>query len=1104
MLKYISNIFGGNKSEKDIQVIMPLVEKVIKAYSGLQQLSHDELRNKSNEFRERIKQHLKEIDDQIDKLKSEVESEKVEDVFEKEDIYKEIDQLILKRDENLEEVLLEILPEAFAVVKEVAKRFYDNETVEVTATELDKELSTQKENVVIQGDKAIHHTTWLVAGNETRWDMIHYDVQLVGGIVLHEGKIAEMATGEGKTLAATLPSYLNALSGQGVHIVTVNDYLAKRDAEWMGPILEFLGITVDCIDKYKAHSPERRKAYMAGVTYGTNNEFGFDYLRDNMVQSPTEKVQRKLHYSMVDEVDSVLVDDARTPLIISGPVPKGDEQEFHSLKPRIQRLVDAQKKVVLGFLNEAKKMISEDKAGESDGGLALLRAFRGLPKNKATIKYLSEPGIKVILNKIESVYMAEQNKRMPEVDVELFFVIDEKNNSVELTEKGIELITGEGEDPNFFVMPDVGGEIAEIEKSDQSDKEKLASKDKLLQDFAIKSERVHAIQQLLKAYSLFEIDVEYVVMDGKVKIVDEQTGRILEGRRYSDGLHQAIEAKENVKVEAATQTFATITLQNYFRMYHKLSGMTGTAETEAGELWEIYKLDVVVIPTNEPIVRDDREDLVYRTAREKYKAVINEIVDLTNNNRPVLVGTTSVEVSELLSRMLKLQSIKHNVLNAKQHQREAEIIAEAGNPKSVTIATNMAGRGTDIKLGQGVQDGGGLAIIGTERHESRRVDRQLRGRSGRQGDPGSSQFFVSLEDNLMRLFGSDRIAKLMDRMGYKEGEVIQHSMITKSIERAQKKVEENNFGIRKRLLEYDDVMNSQREVIYKRRNHALYGERLSVDIDNTFQDIVEDVVIQHHENRDYEEFKLDMFRSFSMDPEITEDELINGKPAKLSEDVYRKVMEAYKRKSENICKIATPVLDDIFKNKGETVENIVVPFTDGKKVVQVVTNLKEACESKGTELIKSFEKSISLVIIDDLWKEHLRQMDELKQSVQSAVYEQKDPLLIYKFEAFELFKQMIGSVNHDISSFLIKGTIPIEKEEDVTEASTPQKADYSNMQAGRENTKLITNPDAARAQPPDQQPDNLEPVRVGKKVGRNEPCPCGSGRKYKHCHGGNS
>ncbi len=1105
MLKFISKLLG-DKSTKDIKLIQPLVEQINEEFAKLADINPDDLRAKTTEFKGRIADHLKSIDEQIKELKESLTNDV--SVEEKEAIYENVDKLNKERDEQLEVVLEQLIPEAFAVVKETARRFKENETIVVKATELDKELATTREHIDISGDQATFHNRWTAAGVEVVWDMVHYDVQLIGGVVLHQGKIAEMATGEGKTLVATLPFYLNALSGLGVHIVTVNDYLARRDSEWMGPLMEFLGITVDCIDKYQPHSEERIKAYKAGITYGTNNEFGFDYLRDNMSRSPEELVQQKLHFAMVDEVDSVLVDDARTPLIISGPVPKGDEHEFHALKPRIQRLVDAQKKLVTNYLTDARKSITDGNDGnqEGDGGMALLRAHRGLPKYKPLIKYLSETGIKAVLLKTENFYLQDQAKDMPKVDADMYFVIDEKNNNVDLTDKGIELITGEGEDPNFFVMPDVGASVAEIEKADISDEEKISRKDKLLQDFAIKSERLHSVQQLLKAYALFEKDIEYVVMDGKVKIVDENTGRIMEGRRYSDGLHQAIEAKENVKVEAATQTFATITLQNYFRMYHKLAGMTGTAETEAGEFWEIYKLDVVVIPTNKPIARADMQDKVYKTKREKFNAMIDETVALTEAGRPVLMGTTSVEVSELLSRMLQRKGIKHNVLNAKQHQREAEIVAEAGKPGNVTIATNMAGRGTDIKLGPGVKEAGGLAIVGSERHESRRIDRQLRGRAGRQGDPGSSQFSVSLEDDLMRLFGSDRIARLMDKMGYEEGEVIQHSMITKSIERAQKKVEENNFGIRKRLLEYDDVMNSQREVIYKRRKHALFGERLSVDINNMNYDLAEEIVNNNKDVEDYASFKLDGIRFFSLDPEISEQEFLKGKHEDIVENLYRKAREFYERKSQAIIHAAMPVIKDVHENKGATIENVVVPFTDGKKVIQIVTNLEQTVQSEGKELITAFEKGITLAIIDDSWKEHLRQMDELKQSVQSAVYEQKDPLLIYKFEAFELFKRMMGDINREVAAFLFKGTIPSQQSGEVREAQAQPKSDYSKMKAGRDDMGALANPNAAAR--PDGQAERpaqkAEPVRVGKKVGRNEPCPCGSGKKYKHCHGKNA
>ena len=945
MLEFISKLFGS-KSERDVKSIYPIVEKIKEEFSKLDGISNDDLRAKTIAFKETIKQGLAEIDAELQELKDGVESNTDMDVSQKVQLYTQIDKLEKDRNKELEVILMNILPEAFAVVKETARRFKENATIEVTATQFDRDLAAHKTNVVIKGDKAIHHNTWIAAGNEVTWDMVHYDVQLIGGAVLHQGKIAEMATGEGKTLVATLPAYLNALAGQGVHIVTVNDYLARRDSEWMGPLYEFHGLSVDCIDKHEPNGEERRNAYLADITFGTNNEFGFDYLRDNMTRTPEELVQRKLHYAMVDEVDSVLIDDARTPLIISGPIPRGDEHEFYELKPRIERLVNAQKAYINTVLNEAKKAITDGKTGTDEGGLALLRAHRGLPKSKALIKYLSEGGNKTVLLKTENYYMQDQGKEMPKVDSELFFVIDEKNNQVELTEKGIELITTSGEDPHFFVMPDVGTEIAEIEKSHASSEEKVSQKDSLMRDFSIKSDRIHSVNQLLKAYTLFEKDTEYIIDEGKVKIVDEQTGRILDGRRYSDGLHQAIEAKENVKVEDATQTFATITLQNYFRMYHKLCGMTGTAVTEAGEFWQIYKLDVVEIPTNTKMIRDDRQDLVYRTVREKYNAVAEEITQLTQAGRPVLVGTTSVDISELLSRMLKMRGIKHNVLNAKLHQKEADIVAEAGQAGTVTIATNMAGRGTDIKLGPGVREAGGLAIVGTERHESRRVDRQLRGRSGRQGDPGSTQFFVSLEDNLMRLFGSERISNLMVRMGIEEGEVIQHSMITKSIERAQKKVEENNFGIRKRLLEYDDVMNSQRTVVYSKRKSALFGERLEVDINNTIFDVVADVVTEFKESNNYEGFQLEIIRVFSVDTAISEDEFGSTNLNGLIDKVFHEVTLFYKRKAAGVAHQALPVLKDVYETRGDYIENIVVPFTDGIHGLQVAVPLKRLLRTK--------------------------------------------------------------------------------------------------------------------------------------------------------------
>ncbi|MBK7107771.1 MAG: preprotein translocase subunit SecA [Chitinophagales bacterium] len=1094
--KSISKLFGGNKHEKDIKLIEPLVGEINAFYEKLQPLTNDQLRNKTNEFKATIAAFLKPIDDKVESMRSQADAMDMDSAEEKDDLYKQVDELIKERDKELEKVLLQILPEAFAVVKETAHRFSENKELVSNATQLDRDLTIHKDFIRIEGDKAIYSNTWDAAGGTIVWNMVHYDVQLIGGVVLHQGKIAEMATGEGKTLVATLPAYLNALPGLGVHIVTVNNYLALRDSEWNAPLFNFLGITIDCIDKHQPNSEERRKAYLNDITYGTNNEFGFDYLRDNMVRTSIEKVQRKHHYAMVDEVDSVLVDDARTPLIISGPVPKGDIQEFGNLKPRIIKIYEAQRKIANVFLTDAKRLYADGKTKEA--GLALLRAYRALPKNTALIKFLSEQGARQLLLDTEGVYMAENNKRMPEIDKDLFFVIDERHNSVDLTDKGIELITESGEDPHFFIIPDVGAMVADIERSEKTKEEKVAEKDVLMQDFSIKSERIHSLQQLLKAYTLFEKDVEYVVMDGKVKIVDEQTGRILEGRRYSDGLHQAIESKENVKVEAATQTYATITLQNYFRMYHKLAGMTGTAETEAGELWEIYKLDVTVIPTNRAITRKDLEDYVYKTRKEKFNAVIARIDELVKAGRPVLVGTTSVEISELLSRMLQMKGVKHNVLNAKQHQREAEIVAEAGKTSSVTIATNMAGRGTDIKLGEGVKEAGGLAIIGTERHDSRRVDRQLRGRAGRQGDPGSSEFYVSLEDNLMRLFGSDRISKIMDTMGYKEGEVIQHGMITKSIERAQKKVEENNFGVRKRLLEYDDVMNSQRELIYRKRNHALQGERLAVDINNTLMDLCEEVVAAYYPDKDYEGFTLDVIRYFSTEPEISAKDFANDKQNVVAEKLYQSIKAFYKRKQKAQIDKVFPLIKDLYQTRGETLDNVIVPYTDSRKGVNVTVNLKKAYETEGWELAKAIERSITLIIIDEHWKEHLRSMDDLKQAVQGAVYEQKDPLLIYKFEAFEMFKKMLSEVNHEIANFIFKGNIPIRSSEEVKQAQA-QRTNLSHMKESREDA-VSRGPGAVRTSGGEQQKP-LEPVRVEKKVGRNDACPCGSGKKYKNCHG---
>lgn len=1095
MLKFLSKLFGS-KSERDIKGILPIVEKIKEEYAKLTSLSNDELRTKTAEFKSRIQEYLKEIDDEIKGLKE--EAEQTDDMEAKTATYEKIDKLSKDRDKKLEEVLQDILPEAFAVVKETARRFTENKELEVTATDFDRELAALRGNISIDGEKASWKNTWIAAGTEVTWNMVHYDVQLIGGIVLHQGKISEMSTGEGKTLVGTLPTYLNALSGQSVHIVTVNDYLARRDSEWNGPIFEFHGLSVDCIDKHQPNSPQRRKAYQSDIVYGTNNEFGFDYLRDNMTQNPEAMVQRKLHFAMIDEVDSVLIDDARTPLIISGPIPKGDQHEFYQLKPRIERLVNAQKAYVNTALNQAKKAIASGDTDPEAGGLALFRAHRGLPKNKALIKYLSESNHRQILQKVENYYLAEQSRHMPKADAELFFVIDEKNNQVELSEKGIELITASGEDPNFFILPDVGTEIAAIENSEDSLEEKAKNKEELLRDYSIKAERIHSINQLLKAYTLFEIDDQYIVDDGKVKIVDEQTGRIMEGRRYSDGLHQAIEAKENVKVEDATQTYATITLQNYFRMYHKLAGMTGTASTEAGELWQIYKLDVVEIPTNKPTQRDDRQDLIYRTAREKYNSVAQEIQVLTEAGRPVLVGTTSVEISELLSRMLKMRGIKHNVLNAKLHQKEADIVAEAGRPGQVTIATNMAGRGTDIKLSEEVIQAGGLAIIGTERHESRRVDRQLRGRAGRQGDPGSSQFFVSLEDQLMRLFASERISNLMVRMGVEEGEVMQHSMLTKSIERAQRKVEENNFGIRKRLLEYDDVMNSQRTVIYTKRKNALFGERLDVDLNNTIYDVAEDIVLGAKESSSYEEFQIEAIRVFSINPEITEEEFKNTGSTELIDRFFAQAIAHYQQKSEHIAAQTLPVLTNVLAERGDVIENVVVPFTDGQRGIQVATNLKKAVETNGKDVFRSFEKGIVLALIDEAWKEHLREMDDLKQSVQNAVYEQKDPIVIYKMEAYNLFKAMLASMNKDIVGFLFKGEIPGQQEQQVREAR-PIPVQPAEVRATKQALNSPTGVSEEDLETRERQV--TQPIRKEQTVGRNDECPCGSGKKYKNCHG---
>lgn len=1102
--KAITKIFGS-KSDRDLKEITPLITKILAEYATLENLSHDDLREKTNEFKKRIKEGLSANQTEISTLEKEAEDNPDLDLTRKEEIYREVDRLKKETKKLTEEILLEILPQAFSVVKETARRFTNNETLTVTAFQHDRDLAAKRDHVSIEGDKAIYKNTWLAAGTPVTWNMVHYDVQLIGGSVLHSGKISEMATGEGKTLVATLPIYLNALAGQGVHVVTVNDYLAKRDSEWNGPIFEFLGLTVDCIDKHQPNSDERRKAYLSDITYGTNNEFGFDYLRDNMAQAAEDMVQRGHHYAIVDEVDSVLIDDARTPLIISGPTPKGDHHEFDIYKPKVELLVKAQRDYVNTIISDARKLLTEKK--DKEAGLSLFRAHRGLPKNKALIKLLGEQGASAIMRSTENFYLQDQQKEMHVADEPLYFTIDEKNNSIELTEKGVELISTSSEDKNFFILPDVGLVIAEIERTTATPEERLIRKDELMRDYAIKSERIHTVNQLLKAYTLFDLDVEYIITDGKIKIVDEQTGRVMEGRRYSDGLHQAIEAKENVKIEASTQTYATITLQNYFRMYHKLAGMTGTAETEAQELWSIYKLEVVGIPTNRSIVRKDHEDKVYKTKREKYNAVIEEIEALVKAGRPILVGTTSVETSELLSRMLKLRNIRHNVLNAKLHQREAQIIQEAGLAGTVTIATNMAGRGTDIKLGPGVKEAGGLAIVGTEKHESRRVDRQLRGRAGRQGDPGSSQFYVSLEDDLMRLFGSERIMKLMDRMGIEEGEVIQHSMITSSIERAQRKVEENNFGIRKRLIEYDDVMNSQREVIYTKRRHAIFGERLSIDINNMLYDTCESLVNAHHESQDYDSLKLDLIRILSIEFPVTKEEFSARKPDEVIEKVFAEAQRFYKHKSHVLIERTLPFITEVNTNQGATIQNIVIPFSDGIRSIQVIANLKKSVESNGREVVASFEKLITAAMIDDAWKEHLREMDDLKQSVQNAVYEQKDPLLIYKFESFELFKQMMDRTNKEIIAFLFKGVIPQQDPNQVREAKPLPKQDLRNVSTNKADavstsTSPRNNPMPHQGGPP--APPKIQPVRVEHKVGRNDPCPCGSGKKFKNCHGLNA
>ena len=1077
ILNSVIKIFVGDKQQKDLKILQPIVAQVNAFEASLADLSNDALRAKTSEFKLKIAEATKAFNDKISELETEAENAEID---RQEDIFTEIDSLKDQAYEASEAVLNEIMPEAFAVVKETAKRFVNNEEVEVTATAFDREISATREHVVLEGDKAFWQNSWDAAGKPVTWDMIHYDVQLIGGSVLHQGKIAEMMTGEGKTLVSTLPVYLNALTGKGVHLVTVNDYLAKRDRAWMAPMFEFHGLSTDCIDFHQPNSEERRKAYNADITYGTNNEFGFDYLRDNMASSKEDLVQRAPNYAIIDEVDSVLIDDARTPLIISGPVPQGDRHEFTELKPLVSDLVTQQNKYLVGVLAEAKKLIAE--GNTKDGGFLLLRVYRGIPKNKALIKFLSQEGIKQILQKTENMYMADNNKLMPEVDAELWYVIEEKSNSIDLSDKGIAALSTNTSDEDFFVLPDLGVEIGTIDALEETPEKKAELKESLYKDFSVKSERIHTMNQLLKAYSLFEKDVEYVVVENKVMIVDEQTGRIMDGRRYSDGLHQAIEAKENVKIEDATQTFATVTLQNYFRMYRKLSGMTGTAITEAGELWEIYKLDVVEIPTNRPLLRDDKQDFIYKTTREKYNAVIEDIVQLVEQGRPVLVGTTSVEISELLGRMLQMRKIKHNILNAKLHKREADVVAEAGRPGVVTIATNMAGRGTDIKLSDEVKASGGLAIIGTERHDSRRVDRQLRGRAGRQGDVGSSQFYVALDDNLMRLFGSDRIAKMMDRMGLKEGEVIQHSMISKSIERAQKKVEENNFGIRKRLLEYDDIMNAQREFVYQRRRHALDGNRLQIDIANMIFETCEAIVNQNKAAKDFQNFEFELIRFTSMTSPFSEDEFNSLSEQELANKLYDVITQHYKEKVERNALLTYPVIKNVYENEGDKYERIVVPFSDGIKTLQVVTNLKEAYETKGKSLATDFEKNITLAIIDENWKDHLRKMDDLKQSVQNASYEQKDPLLIYKFEAFELFKVTIDKVNREVLSFLFKGELPNQANEQISEERQKTRQKLNLSKADVQNTT-----EQAISQSRQQQTEPVETiVREQPKIGRNE------------------
>lgn len=1105
----LSKLFG-NKSQRDLREVQPYLTKIKETYPSIQALSNDELRARSESLKQKIREYTAAERAEIEKLKSNVEELVLEA---REEVWNKVDKIEKTILDRTEEILDEALPEAFSIVKDTARRFAENAEIVVTATDRDREFATKFDFVRIEDDKAIYQNHWVAGGNDMTWDMVHYDVQLIGGVVLHKGKIAEMATGEGKTLVATLPVFLNALSGNGVHVVTVNDYLAKRDSEWMGPLYMFHGITVDCIDKHIPNSNGRRAAYNADITFGTNNEFGFDYLRDNMATAPSDLVQRKHNYAIVDEVDSVLIDDARTPLIISGPTPKGEDQLFEEFLPNVEKVVEAQRKLCNQILLEAKQKIhSDDKKVQEEGALLLFRTFKGLPKSKALIKFLSEPGVKATMLKTEEFYMQDNMRQMHVVTDPLYFVIDEKMNSIELTDLGIDLLTSGTGDPTFFVLPDIAAELAQLDNLGLSPEDRTARRDAMITNYSIKSERVHTVNQLLKAYTLFEKDDQYVVMDNKVMIVDEQTGRIMDGRRYSDGLHQAIEAKERVKVEAATQTFATITLQNYFRMYHKLSGMTGTAETEAGELWDIYKLDVVVIPTNRPILRKDMNDRIYKTAREKYNAVIEEIVSLVEQGRPVLVGTTSVEISELLSRMLSLRKIEHNVLNAKLHQREADIVAQAGRKGTVTIATNMAGRGTDIKLTPEVKEAGGLAIIGTERHESRRVDRQLRGRSGRQGDPGSSVFYISLEDHLMRLFASDRIASLMDRMGFKEGEVLENNMLSKSVEKAQKKVEENNFGIRKRLLEYDDVMNSQREVIYTRRRHALMGERIGMDVLNMLYDVTEGIVTRYKDGEDYEGFVAEMFSTLAVEVELTEEQFRKERESELVDVVFDEVYKTFKRRCDTIASVAYPVIHQVREEHGTQYERIVVPITDGRRVYNIAVNLEEADASEGKSIVKELEKSISLYTLDEAWKEHLREMDELRNSVQNASYENKDPLLIYKLESYELFKTMIDSMNRKASAILMRAHIQVAPPQEA-EAAAAQKVEVKQAAPERptDMSRYKTRKDdieeqreaqrAAAAGAGQASQPKAEPVRAEPKIGRNDPCPCGSGKKFKNCHG---